>query len=101
MRLLSSLPLNIILRPLLMTLALLVSTPSIAESGNDISEPEVIIKESGGKKISEYYVNGTLVEIKVESKHAPTYYLIPSKDGQMVRSDESQLLLPTWKLLEW
>lgn len=101
MRLQTSLRLKQLIQASFMILALIVSAPSYAESENDISEPEVIIKQSDDKKISEYYVNGVLVEIKVEPKNAPTYYLIPSDNGQMVRTDESQLLLPTWKILEW
>ena len=93
-----------ILQPLValgLSFALLFSPLAMAESDQDIAEPEVIIKQSDDKKISEYYVNGVLVEIKVEPKNAPTYYLIPAENGQMVRTDESQLLLPTWKILEW
>ncbi|GAA3942657.1 DUF2782 domain-containing protein [Litoribacillus peritrichatus] len=77
------------------------SNPGFAETENDISEPEVIIKQSENKKISEYYVNGILVEIKVEPKNAPAYYLVPAESGQMIRTDESQLLVPGWKILEW
>lgn len=72
-----------------------------AETEQDAAEPEVIIKQDGDKRISEYYVHGRLVEIKVEPKNAPTYYLIPSNSGDFERSDESRLLLPTWKILEW
>ena len=84
-----------------MVCAMTFSSLSLAESEKDISEPEVIIKQSDDKKISEYYVNGVLVEIKVEPKNAPTYYLIPQQNGQFLRADESQMLLPTWKILEW
>ena len=86
---------------LLATSLLAMPSISYAESDQDVTEPEVVIKQDGNKKISEYYVHGQLVEIKIESKNAPTYYLIPSPSGQMLRSDESQMLLPTWKLLEW
>ncbi|GLQ32969.1 DUF2782 domain-containing protein [Litoribrevibacter albus] len=101
MRLQTSLRIKGWIQIIAMSLAFIVTPLSFAESGTDISEPEVIIKQSDDKKISEYYVNGVLVEIKVEPKNAPTYYLIPSDNGQMIRADESQLLLPTWKLLEW
>lgn len=101
MRLQTSLRLKRILQASLMMLAMVISAPNYSETENDISEPEVIIKQTDSKKISEYYVNGVLVEIKVEPKNAPTYYLIPAENGQMVRTDESQLLIPTWKILEW
>lgn len=86
----------------LASLLSLTLVPAVnAETEKDAAEPEVIIKQDGDKKISEYYVHGRLVEIKVEPKNAPTYYLIPSNNGDFVRSDESQMLLPTWKILEW
>lgn len=92
---------NSVLTALVMVCVMIFSPLTFAEGENDISEPEVIIKQTDDKKISEYYVNGQLVEIKVEPKNAPTYYLIPAADGQMIRAHESQLLLPTWKILEW
>jgi hypothetical protein len=80
---------------------LLLAPLSFSDTEQSISEPEVIIKQSDDKKISEYYVNGVLVEIKVEPKNAPAYYLVPAEGGEMIRTDESQLLIPGWKILEW
>ncbi len=92
---------NLAMAASLILSATVYSTSSSAENGQELSEPEVIIKQSGNEKISEYYVNGILVEIKVEPKNAPTYYLVPAEGGQMLRTDESQLLVPSWKILEW
>lgn len=101
MRLKSSSQFKQLIQASLIGLLVSISPISVAESDQDISEPEVVIKQTDNKKISEYYVNGVLVEIKVEPKNAPTYYLIPQQNGEMVRADESQLLIPTWKILEW
>lgn len=68
--------------------------------GGDPAEPVITIIEQEDKKLYEYRVNGEIVEIKVVPKVGPVYYLVPA-DGGFIRADESQLLVPSWKLFTW
>lgn len=82
-----------------------LSTYGVAQEirGPNGEEPEVTIRDEGGKKIEEYRVNGILYTVKVTPKDGTPYYLVRSQDdGNFVRADQPpQLRLPSWKIFTW
>ncbi|KAF1070126.1 MAG: hypothetical protein GAK45_00899 [Pseudomonas citronellolis] len=66
-------------------------------------EPDVTIRQDGDKTIQEYRVNGFLYAIKVTPKHGKPYFLVRSdgSDGNFIRSDQPDMLIPQWKLFSW
>ncbi len=85
--------------------ALLLSAPLVqAEVAplTDENEPQITISHDGSKTYYEYRVNGELREIKVVPKEGPEYYLVPAPgEGEFIRHEESQLLIPQWVLFRW
>lgn len=63
-------------------------------------EPQVVIRPGEDATYYEYRVNGELREIRVKPKVGPVYYLVPV-DGEFIRQDGSQLVVPEWVLFEW
>ena len=63
-------------------------------------EPQVVIRPGADATYYEYRVNGELREIRVKPKVGPVYYLVPV-DGEFIRQDGSQLVVPKWVLFEW
>ncbi|WP_213937654.1 DUF2782 domain-containing protein [Pseudomonas sp. dw_612] len=66
-------------------------------------EPEVTIRTEGDKVIQEYRQNGFLYAIKVTPKGAPPYFLVRADgtDANFIRSDQPDMLIPSWKIFEW
>ncbi|HCP55243.1 MAG: DUF2782 domain-containing protein [Pseudomonadaceae bacterium] len=66
-------------------------------------EPDVTIRQEGDRTVSEYRVNGFLYAIKITPKNGPPYFLVRSdgSDGNFVRSDDPDMLIPAWKIFEW
>ncbi len=76
----------------------------VDENGQPL-EPEVTIREEGGKTIQEYRVNGQLYMVKIVPRRGAPYYLLDlDGDGQFdeVRGDDpGQIVLPQWILFRW
>ncbi|MDF2182979.1 DUF2782 domain-containing protein [Neptuniibacter sp. CAU 1671] len=93
------------MKSLLLTALLLVVAPfSLAEVAPqpDSAEPQITISHDGDNTIYEYRVNGELKEIKIEPKNGKPYYLVPAPgEGEFIRVEESQLLIPKWVLFRW
>ncbi|KQB55428.1 hypothetical protein AQS70_18470 [Pseudomonas endophytica] len=66
-------------------------------------DPEVTIRTEGDKTIQEYRQNGFLYAIKVTPKGAPPYFLVRADgtDANFIRSDQPDMLIPSWKIFEW
>jgi hypothetical protein len=66
-------------------------------------DPDVTIRQEGDKTIQEYRQNGFLYAIKVTPKHGKPYFLVRAdgSDGNFIRSDQPDMLIPSWKIFEW
>ena len=67
------------------------------------ADPEVTIRTEGDKTIQEYRQNGFLYAIKITPKHGKPYFLVRAdgSDGNFIRSDQPDMLIPSWKIFEW
>lgn len=67
------------------------------------ADPEVTIRTEGDKTIQEYRQNGFLYAIKVTPKGGKPYFLVRAdgSDGNFIRSDQPDMLIPSWKIFEW
>jgi hypothetical protein len=79
-----------------------LATVHAQDSETAPGEPVVTIREDDeGTQFHEYRVNGVIAQIKVVPARGPEYYLVPADGGGWIRHDRPQLLVPSWKLLEW
>ncbi len=89
----------------LLLLSLLATMPVVAMAADDApsADPEVTIRTEGDRTIQEYRQNGFLYAIKVTPKHGKPYFLVRAdgSDGNFVRSDQPDMLIPSWKIFEW
>ncbi|TDF83163.1 DUF2782 domain-containing protein [Pseudomonas sp. H9] len=89
----------------LLLLSLFAVTPVVALAADDApsADPEVTIRTEGDKTIQEYRQNGFLYAIKVTPKGGKPYFLVRAdgSDGNFVRSDQPDMLIPSWKIFEW
>ena len=89
----------------LLLLSLLAVTPVVALAADDAptSEPDVTIRQEGDKTIQEYRQNGFLYAIKVTPKGGKPYFLVRADgtDANFIRSDQPDMLIPSWKIFEW
>lgn len=68
----------------------------------DENEPQITIYNDAEKTYYEYRVNGQLKEIKVVPTIGKEYYLVPAPgEGDFIRHEESQMLIPKWVLFRW
>ncbi|WP_339513304.1 DUF2782 domain-containing protein [Pseudomonas sp. RL_15y_Pfl2_60] len=67
------------------------------------AEPDVTIRQEGDRKVQEYRVNGFLYAIKVIPKNGKPYFLVRSdgSDGNFIRSDDPDMLIPAWEIFSW
>ena len=67
------------------------------------ADPEVTIRTEGDKTIQEYRQNGFLYAIKVTPKGGKPYFLVRAdgSEGNYIRSDQPDMLIPSWKIFEW
>ena len=67
------------------------------------ADPEVTIRTEGDKTIQEYRQNGFLYAIKVTPKGGKPYFLVRAdgSEGNYIRSDQPEMLIPSWKIFEW
>lgn len=74
---------------------------SAEDPGYNNETPEIVIRKGvKGEVYYDYRVNGEIVEIKVVPTIGKPYYLVP-KDGGYIRSDGTQLLIPSWVIFSW
>jgi len=85
---------------MLMLVLLAPSVQAETVSADDENEPQVTIRHDAGKTYYEYRVGGELREIKVVPEEGKPYYLVPAQ-GEFIRHEESQLLVPKWILFSW
>ena len=83
------------------SLLLVIGLSFLSVSSLSANDEEITIKQEDDATYYEHRVNGVLVEIKVEPKIGPAYYLVPDDGGGWIRADQSQILVPKWKLFEW
>jgi len=81
----------------LMLAGLLAFAPLVAMAA------DVTIRQEGDKTIQEYRVNGFLYAIKVVPKHGKPYFLVRAdgSDGNFIRSDQPDKLIPQWEIFSW
>ncbi|MNJ71659.1 hypothetical protein D3C77_682290 [compost metagenome] len=88
-----------------MLLSLLAVTPVVTLAAEDApsADPEVTIRTEGDKTIQEYRQNGFLYAIKVTPKVGKPYFLVRAdgSEGNFIRSDYPDMLIPSWKIFEW
>ncbi|PSS57223.1 DUF2782 domain-containing protein [Pseudomonas sp. BBP2017] len=89
----------------LLLLSLLAVTPVVTLAAEDApsADPEVTIRTEGDKTIQEYRQNGFLYAIKVTPKGGKPYFLVRAdgSEGNFIRSDQPDMLIPSWKIFEW
>ena len=89
----------------LLLVGLIAASPLAAIAADDApsGDPEVTICTEGDKTIQEYRQNGFLYAIKVTPKGAPPYFLVRADgtDANFIRSDQPDMLIPSWKIFEW
>ena len=89
----------------LLLAGLFAIAPLAAMAADDAptSDPDVTIRTEGDKVIEEYRQNGFLYAIKVTPKGAPPYFLVRADgtDANFIRSDQPDMLIPSWKIFEW
>ncbi len=85
--------------------ALAAEPPPPVDENGEVIEPEVTIREEGGRTIHEYRVNGQIYMLKIVPARGPAYYLMDlDGDGQFdeVRGDDpGQIVVPQWILFRW
>ncbi|SDT16539.1 Protein of unknown function [Halopseudomonas xinjiangensis] len=83
-------------------LTLALSFPLLAQEPVT-AEPDVTIREEGGRRVEEYRLNGFLYAIKVFPKNGAPYFLVAVDDeGNFARADQVQgMRIPSWKIFEW
>lgn len=88
----------------LLLASLLAFAPLAALAEEPVSgEPDVTIRQDGDKTIAEYRVNGFLYAVKVTPKVGKPYFLVRAdgSDGNFVRSDQPDMLIPAWEIFSW
>ncbi|WP_350614993.1 DUF2782 domain-containing protein [Pseudomonas sp. HY7a-MNA-CIBAN-0227] len=90
-------------RLLLTGLITIAPMAAIAADTVPSGDPDVTIRTEGDKEIREYRQNGFLYAIKVTVKGAPPYFLVRADgtDANFIRSDQPDMLIPSWKIFEW
>lgn len=90
-------------RLLLTGLIAIAPLAAIAAEDAPSADPEVTIRTEGDKTIQEYRQNGFLYAIKITPKHGKPYFLVRAdgSDGNFIRSDQPDMLIPSWKIFEW
>jgi hypothetical protein len=75
----------------------------VAADDKPSADPEVTIRTEGDKTIQEYRQNGFVYAIKVTPKVGKPYFLIRADgtDANYIRSDQPDMLIPSWKIFEW
>mgnify|MGYP006190047965 CR=1 FL=1 len=89
----------------LLLLGVLAVAPLAASAADEApsADPDVTIRTEGDKTIQEYRQNGFLYAIKVTPKGGKPYFLVRAdgSEGNFIRSDQPDMLIPSWKIFEW
>ncbi|GIZ10794.1 DUF2782 domain-containing protein [Pseudomonas sp. NCCP-436] len=88
----------------LLLVGLLACLPLGAAADEPVSaDPDVTIRQDGDRTIEEYRVNGFLYAIKVTPKNGKPYFLVRAdgSDGNFIRADDPDMLIPAWQLFSW
>lgn len=88
----------------LLLAGLLACTPLAVIADEPLTgEPDVTIRQEGDKTVEEYRVNGLLYAVKVIPKVGKPYFLVrvQGNDGNFVRSDQPDMLIPAWEIFKW
>jgi len=75
-----------------------------ATTGDQELEPQITIKRTETETTEEVRVNGELRYVKVTPRYGPSYYLVPTGNGQSyLRYDSLDfgLKTPMWLLFSW
>ncbi len=90
------------LKPLLLAGLLAMPLSGFAQDPVD-ADPDVTIRQQEDRTIEEYRVNGFLYAIKITPKNGKPYFLVRAdgNDGNFVRADQPDLLIPSWKIFSW
>jgi hypothetical protein len=93
-----------VLNRLLLT-GLLAISPLYAIAAEDAptADPDVTIRQDGDKTIQEYRQNGFLYAIKITPKNGKPYFLVRAdgSEGNFIRSDQPDMLIPSWEIFSW
>jgi hypothetical protein len=89
-------------RLLLASLLVCASLTAFADDAPS-AEPDVTIRQDGDRTIQEYRVNGFLYAVKVIPKGGKPYFLVRAdgSDGNFIRSDSPDMLIPSWEIFKW
>ena len=83
----------------------LLATPFASMAADDAPspDPDVTIRQEGDKTIQEYRQNGFLYAIKITPKYGKPYFLVRADgtEANFIRSDQPDMLIPSWKIFEW
>ncbi|WP_370294115.1 DUF2782 domain-containing protein [Thalassolituus sp.] len=76
---------------------------SASVMAEDPAGETVTIRNDGDNTYYEFRVNGEIVEIKVQPKVGPAYYLTPTQaeDQEFERTDVPNMRVPKWVLFRW
>ena len=88
---------------LLLASLIALSPLSVMAEDAPRAEPDVTIRQDGDKKIEEFRQNGFLYAIKITPKGMPPYFLVRAdgSQGNFIRSDQPDMLIPAWKIFSW
>ena len=93
-----------VLNRLLLT-GLLAISPLYAIAAEDAqaADPDVTIRQDGDKTIQEFRQNGFLYAIKITPKNGKPYFLVRAdgSEGNFIRSDQPDMLIPSWEIFSW
>lgn len=93
-----------VLNRLLLT-GLLAISPlyAIAAEDGPAADPDVTIRQDGDKTIQEFRQNGFLYAIKITPKNGKPYFLVRAdgSEGNFIRSDQPDMLIPSWEIFSW
>ena len=93
-----------VLNRLLLT-GLLAISPLYAIAAEDApaADPDVTIRQDGDKTIQEFRQNGFLYAIKITPKNGKPYFLVRAdgSEGNFIRSDQPDMLIPSWETFSW
>ena len=88
-----------------LTLATRATSPLYAIAAEDApaADPDVTIRQDGDKTIQEFRQNGFLYAIKITPKNGKPYFLVRAdgSEGNFIRSDQPDMLIPAWEIFSW
>ena len=91
------------LHRLLLASLLALSPLAVMAEDAPSADPDVTIRQDGDKTIQEYRQNGFLYAIKITPKNGKPYFLVRAdgSEGNFIRSDQPDMLIPAWEIFSW